>query len=199
MKYSQNDEEEHILNYFSGKPAGRFIDIGSFDVFKFSNVRALYDAGFSGVFVEPSPANYKGIADHYAWDSRITVLNIAVGEVNGEIDFYDCGGDAISTSDEAHMKKWERAGVKYTKIKVPQVSIVDFMNEYCKDVDFISIDTEATNMALFINIPDFVFKQISMLCIEHDNRQDEIEKKLKKFGFTTRYMNAENILLAKNQ
>lgn len=197
MKYSQNDEEEHILNYFSGKPAGRFIDIGAFHAEKFSNTRALFLAGWEGVLVEPAPENYRGIQEHYKDEPRIKVLNIAVGEVNGEIDFYDCGGDAISTSDEAHMKKWERVGVKYTKIKVPQVSVVDFMNEYCKDVDFISIDTEATNMALFINIPDFVWGQIKLVVIEHDNRQDEIEKKLKKFGFTTRYMNAENILLGK--
>lgn len=197
MKYSQSDEQLFIEDYFSDKKVGKFIDIGAYDVFKFSNVRRLYELGFSGVLVEPAPQNYKAIAEHYADDERIKVLNVAIGETNGEIDFYDCNGDAISTTDEAHKAKWEAAGVKYTKIKVQQVSVLDFFNQYGKDVDFISIDTELTNMVVFRNIPDWVWEQIKMLVIEHDQNQEEIEKTLSTFGFSTLYVNSENIILAK--
>lgn len=197
MSYSQNAEELYILDYFADKPNGRFIDIGSYDIFRFSNVRALYERQWDGVMVEPAPKNFKAIADHYKDEPRIKVLNVAVGEVGGEIDFYESDGDAVGTTDEAHMKKWGDAGVKYSKIKVQQVSVVDFMNEYCKDVDFISIDTEATNVAVFRAIPDFVWEQIKMLCIEHDLHQKEIEDKLSGFGFFKLYENGENIILAK--
>lgn len=197
MKYSQSDEQLFIEDYFSSTINGKFIDIGAYDVFKFSNVRALFEAGWGGIMIEPAPANFKAIADHYAKDERVTVLNIAIGEVSGEIDFYDCGGDAISTTDETHKAKWEAAGVNYTKIKVPQVSVVHFMNEYCKDVDFLSIDTEATNMIVFRNIPDWVWEQIKMLCIEHDGFQEEIETALAPYGFKALYTNSENIILAK--
>lgn len=197
MSYSQNSEESFILDYFKDRPTGKFIDIGAYHIERFSNTRALYLAGWSGILVEPAPKNYKAIADHYAGDSRIKVLNIAIGETTGEIDFYDSDGDAVSTSDEDHMKKWGSAGVKYTKIKVPQVSVEGFMKAYIDGVDFLSIDTEATNIVVFRNTPDFVWEQISMLCIEHDNFQDEIEEKLGIFGFSTLYVNAENIILAK--
>lgn len=197
MKYSQNDEQLYILDYFKEQKTGKFIDIGAYDVFRFSNVRALYEKGWKGILVEPAPQNYKAIADHYIIDKEIKVLNVAVGEENGEIDFYDSNGDAIGTSDESHMKKWEAGGVNYTKIKVPQVSVVDFCNEHCKDVDFLNIDTEATNMTVFRNIPDWVWEQVKMLCIEHDNGQAEIEEKLSDFGFSALYINGENIILAK--
>lgn len=194
--YSQNSEESFILDYFKDKPTGKFIDIGAYDVFKFSNTRALYEKGWFGVFVEPSPPNYKAIANHYKDSGLILVLNIAIGETTGEIDFYSCQ-DAVSTSDIDHKNKWEAAGVPFTKIKVQQVSVAEFMNEYCKYVSFLSIDTEGTNLAVFRNIPDFVFQQIKMICIEHDGHQDEMQAKLVRFGFATVYINAENLIMAK--
>lgn len=192
--FSQNLEEQYIVEYFKG--VGKFIDIGAYDVFKFSNTRKLYELGWSGILVEPSPENYKAIADHYKDELRITVLNFAVGDTNGEIDFYSCE-DAVSTSDIDHKNKWEAAGVPFRKIKVEQVSALEFMTVYCNGVDFLSIDTEGTNMTVFRNIPDFVFQQIKMICIEHDNATEEIEDRLKPFGFLPVYSNAENIILAK--
>lgn len=196
-QYSQNSEQLFIVDYFSDKPNGIFIDIGAYDTERFSNVRALYERGFKGILVEPAPSNYKGIAESYFDDKEITVFNVAIGENSGVIDFYDCNGDAISTTDIAHKAKWEAAGVKYTKIQVPQIGVVDFFNQYGKDCNMLSIDTEATNMVVFNNIEDWVWNQISLLVIEHDNHQEEIEEKLSKFGFSTLYINSENIILAK--
>lgn len=195
-KYSQNDEQLYIETYFKDYPNGKFMDIGAYDVFKFSNVRALYEKNWKGILVEPSPENFKSIADHYKDDKEIVVLNCAVGVTGGEIDFYSCE-DAVSTSDIDHKNKWEAAGVPYTKIKVMQVNVIDFMNQYCKDIDFLSIDTEGTNIQLFRQIPDFVFEQIKMICIEHDLHYEEIQARLNRFGFSVVHLNAENIILAK--
>jgi FkbM family methyltransferase len=195
MIYSQNLEEVFITEYFKDQ-VGKFIDIGAYDIFKFSNTRRLYELGWTGIMVEPAPENYKTISDFYKLDQRIEVLNCAVGMVGGEIDFYSCN-DAVSTSNIDHMEKWQAAGVPFVKIKVNQVNVIDFMNQYCHGVDFLSIDTEATNINIFRMIPDFVFDQIRMLCIEHDNNQEEIEARLKRFSFKTIHTNAENIILGK--
>lgn len=197
MKFTQNNEQDFIDSYFFDKPNGRFVDIGAYHIERFSNTRSLYLAGWGGVLVEPQPENFKAIYDHYKDDPKIQVLNVAVGEPAGEIDFYESNGDAVGTTDEAHMKKWGDVGVQYSKIKVKQVGVADFFNQYCKDVDFLSIDTEATNMNLFRNVPDFVWEQIQMLCIEHDTFQEEIEGKLAPFGFYAIHVNSENIILAK--
>jgi FkbM family methyltransferase len=197
MSFSQNSEDAFIVDYYCDKPTGRFIDIGAYHVEKFSNTRALYLAGWKGIMVEPSPQNYRAIADHYKDDEGVTVLNIAIGKETGEIDFYESDGDAVSTSEIGHMKKWGAAGVKYKKIKVLQLSVESFMQIYCKDIDFLSIDTEATNMELFRCVPKFVWEQISMICIEHDMHQHEIEETLAEYGFNTLHINGENIILAK--
>lgn len=196
--YGQNEEDRFIMAHFKNAPIGKWIDIGSYDVFKFSNVRALFEHGWKeGVMVEPAPANYKAIAEHYKDEPGINVLNVAIGAENAEIDFYDCGGDAISSSEIGHRDKWAAAGVQYTKIKVQQMAVVDFFNQYGKGTDFLSIDTESTNLAIFRLIEDWVWETISMLCIEHDGNQQEIEDKLIPKGFNTVYMNAENIILSK--
>lgn len=197
MSYSQNDEQLYIEDYFSEMATGKFLDIGAYDVFRFSNVRALYEKGWRGVLVEPAPQNFKSIAGHYKDEPKIKVLNVAIGETNGEIDFYESDGDAVGTTDEAHMKKWGDAGVKYSKVKVQQMSVVDFFNEHGKDVDFISIDTEATNIIVFRSIPDWVFERAQMICIEHDGFQDEIQERLADFKFFTLHINGENIILGK--
>jgi len=194
--YSQNAEQNFILDYFKGKPSGKFIDIGAYDTFKFSNTRALYERGFKGIFVEPVPKLFQAIFNHYKDDERIKVLNVAIGATTGEIDFYCCE-DAVSTSEKDHMQKWADAGVPFEIIKVPQMSVQDFMDEYGTDADFLSIDTEATNIIVFRAIPDWVWQRISMICIEHDNFITEIAIKLQKFGFKVEYINAENIILSK--
>src|SRR6478609_4530845 len=125
MSYSQNAEEQHILEYFKDQPTGRFLDIGAFDVFKFSNTRALFEKGWGGILVEPVPALYKAIADHYSPYQNIEVLNCAVGDRGGEIDFFE-SEDAVSTSNAAHAAKWTAGGVQYKMSKVNQVNTHDF-------------------------------------------------------------------------
>jgi FkbM family methyltransferase len=146
--------------------------------------------------VEPAPTQFNAIYEHYKDEPRIVTLNVAIGEFTGELDFYE-SLDAVSTSDVAHMTKWNNAGVPYNKIKVPQIKTKDFFDEYCHGVDFLSVDTEATNMAVFNAIPDFVFNQIKLFCIEHDYKHEEIKDRLREFGFYQLYFNGENIILGK--
>lgn len=197
MSHSQNNEEEVILDYFKGK-VGKFIDIGAFHVTALSNTRALYENGWSGVLVEADPMNYKPIEEHYNHEPRITVLNTAIGISDEDLVFYSSGGDAVSTSDLSHKKKWEGGGVKFNKITVPQMHIESFLEQHGKGTNFISIDTEATNMAIFNAIPDWFLDQVELFCIEHDNATEIIIDRLSRHGLTKIFtVNAENIIIGR--
>jgi hypothetical protein len=50
VSYSQNKEEEVILNYFNGH-VGTFVDLGANDGITFSNTRALAERGWKGVLI----------------------------------------------------------------------------------------------------------------------------------------------------
>lgn len=194
--YSQNLEEKYITEYFKDK-VGKFIDIGAFHVSALSNTRRLVELGWSGVLVEADEKNYKPIEDFYKSSNKIQVCNFAIGASNEDLVFYSSNGDAVSTSDIEHRDKWQKGGINYTETIVKQVHVLDFLEVFGKNIDFISIDTEATNMDIFRLIPDWFWSQLSMLCIEHDNGIAEIQAKLEPFGFKTNYINAENIILAK--
>src|SRR5271157_1849364 len=107
--YSQNREEEFIVDLLdAGKRTGHFLDIGAYDGKTFSNTLRLVELGWSGVCVEPSPTVFPALLKLHAGNERITLVNAAVTAANGFIDFWDAGGDAISTTDQAHRAKWAK-------------------------------------------------------------------------------------------
>lgn len=196
--YSQNNEEKFITSYFSEK-VGKFMDIGAYHPFKFSNTRKLYEIGWSGIYVEPSPICYGNFVEQYANDERITLINKAVVASDEKlIDFYEANGDAVSTRDEGHKHKWQNSGAKYNKILVEAINIADLLSIY-PDINFLNIDVESMNYELFMAIPNDVLRSIDMLCIEHDNWFHNIEGKMIEFGFEKLLLNSENIILAKKK
>ena len=48
--YSQNDEQDYILNYFQNAEPGKFLDIGGYDPLIFSNTRCLVEKDWAGVY-----------------------------------------------------------------------------------------------------------------------------------------------------
>ncbi len=200
MKYSQNNEQDFITQYFSGKQA-HFLEIGGYNPEKFSNTRALVLAGWGGVYVEPSPKCFKAFEEFYpkAQYPQIELLNVLIGaEDKAEATFFESNGDAISTTDVAHREKWEKGWkCKFDEIKVPMMSMKTLLDEYGGGVEFLNLDVESTNIALFNLIDDDFWKQLKMLCIEHDSQQAYIINKLKPFGFKELHRNGENLILVK--
>ena len=60
MRYSQNNEQDIIMQYFIGN-RGTFLDIGANDGVTLSNTYALQQAGWGGVLVEPSEEAFNRI------------------------------------------------------------------------------------------------------------------------------------------
>lgn len=197
--YSQNSEQDAILNYFNNSGKGlKYIEIGGYSPFTFSNTRALYELEASGIIVEPSPECMAEFEKEYANEPRIKLVQAAITDNDGIVEFYNSVGDAISTTDISHKEKWEKGyAVNYNKITVKSISMNTFLKEHGQDVDFINIDVESTNWQLFNLIPDWFFNRLKMICIEHDGKNIEMENKLKTFGFHKILLNAENLIMVK--
>ncbi len=196
--YSQNNEEDYILEYFKEKNNGKYLEIGSFHPTKFSNTRALYEKGWEGRLVEPSPKCMKNLEDAYSNEPRITLVQAAITDRDGIITFYEASSDAIGSTDVSHKQKWEKGcGVQYTEITVKAISMATFLKEHGDNVDFLNLDVEGTNMQLFDLIPDWFFSRLKMICIEHDNCNVEIMNKLSVFGFKQILLNNENLIAVK--
>jgi len=198
QKYSQNNEQDFIMDYFGSYTEGKFMDIGAYNPFKFSNTRCLYEIGFSGVIVEPSKICFENFVKEYAEDGSIVMLNYAVSDTDGVLKFYESNGDAVSTTDDSHKAKWENgSNVKFNEVSVPAMGMQRLVDVYGSDVDFLSLDTESTNLKLFNLLPDFFLRRLKGICIEHDSHQVQMMEKLSQYGFKQHHVNNENLVAFK--
>lgn len=195
--YSQNNEEEFIVNYFGSKQ-GKFMDIGAFHPYQLSNTRKLFELGWGGVYIEPSPICFQNFANEYSNNENITLINKAVvtNDIK-ELEFFESSGDAVSTSVASHRDLWLTAGIVFNPIKVETININELISNYGNEVNFLNIDVEAMNYELFCAIPNEFLSSIEMLCIEHDRNFEQIEQRMNMLGFKKILQNPENIILAK--
>jgi FkbM family methyltransferase len=215
MNYSQNSEQDIILNYFSDRK-GTFLDLGANDGVTLSNTRALAEIGWSGVLVEASPKAYAKLKDNYAslkvtshpgtpdkpHISNFDRYNIAIGTTNGIMKFKESGtllgsGDValVSTFHDSEMDRFKSV-VEYEEIEVKCLTWKAFM-EGCpvKYFDFISMDIEGSELDV---LPHMDLSNTLMICIEWNSKEDlkrEYEKYL--YGFKLIYTSAENLIYAR--
>jgi len=195
--YTQRDEEPFILNHFKNN-IGKFLDIGAYDGKTFSTTRALYKKGWSGICIEPSPSVLPALNKLYSKDEKVQIIEAAITETTGLVDFYDSGGDMISSVDTEHVKKWtEKAGCTFTKLQIKSYSVDDLFKKIGYDFEFISLDVEGTNLDIISKFPFDKLTKTKMICVEFDFKDTEIMKLVKPFGFTLLHRTAENLLLVR--
>lgn len=199
-KYSQNNEDQIILDYFKGK-TGTFISIGENDGITFSNVRALVEQGWTGVMVEPSPEAFKRMKENYKDFKGLYFYNFALGITNDEVEFWDSKthlnkGDhgLLSTLIDEERDRWR--GQQYEKIKVKCFRWKTFLNRLLiQKFDVISIDIEGMEVAVMKQMD---FTETSLVCAEwngNENTKKEFDKILS--GFKIIYTSPENLIYAR--
>ncbi len=195
--FSQRDEEKYILQFFR-ETKGRFLDIGAYDGKCFSTTHALALKGWSGVCVEPSPSVFPALQRLYQDNLDVKCLELAITDTSGEVDFYDSGGDLVSSVDLGHVQLWqEKGGCRFKKIKVASQTMFHLLEIIGYDFDFISLDVEGTNLSILKQFPFDRLKQTKMLCVEFESELGFILKLVKPFGFGLLHHTAENLLLTR--
>ena len=191
MVYSQNDEQDYILGYFSGFK-GTFLDIGANDGKNLSNTAALVDNGWEGVMVEPSPATFKQLSLNYCYNKRVQPINCAISDKSGAVKFYEAMDTLLSSMNEEQVKSW---GVPYNEIHVQCLTIPLLFKETGSNFDFISIDAEGMDLVILKQID---LTNVNMICVEHGNSfEKEVKEYCESFGMKQVMRNFENILMAR--
>lgn len=220
MSYSQNKEEEIILEYF-GEGYGTLLSIGENDGETLSNTRALILNGWSGLLIEASPKAYRRLdqlyINHYPF---IQTMCCVVAAKDGEILLYESGehlgkGDVglLSTTKPEEMKRWEvkdlavaSMGKRGREYKSVTKSSVDFHERIVpcltfdsvmkrsqfQTFDFITIDIEGTELEV---LPQMNFDRLGtkMVCVEFNGKNEEKFTEIMK-GFKLIHKNAENLI-----
>jgi FkbM family methyltransferase len=198
MNYSQNNEQEVILNYFKCH-RGAFLDLGANDGITLSNTRALAQLGWKGVLVDASPKAFKRLEENYPNKTDFHLYNLAIGDTNGLVKFHESGA-LLGASDVAlvstfHNHEMDRfkSVVSYEEIETKCLTWRAFI-EGCaiKDFDFISMDIEGNELQV---LPHMDLANTQLICIEW-NGKHELKSEYEKYlqGFSVIYTSGENLI-----
>lgn len=201
MKYSQNLEEQHILNYF-GDYVGTFLDLGCNDCLTFSNTRALALRKWRGVFVDASPKAMERCKTLYNGYKGYYFYEVAISTHNGKAIFNESGAlcgaadvGLVSTFHQSEMDRFKRT-VAYNPVEVKTFKWKTFLNRLkVREFDMISMDIENDELNV---LPHMDLSKTKLLCIEW-NSKPELKAEYEKYlqGFKVIYTSGENLIYAR--
>lgn len=202
--YSQNGEDDLILNLFSGKESGTILDIGAFDGKTFSNSLALIEKGWKAIMVEGSAFPFSSLFNLYKGNPNITLVNamITIEENSTPLKMYESPNSLVSTVDTKHFLSWKNRVETFNHPPFYEMytSTISFKNllTWIKQrnisLEFVSIDVEGFSATLSMNFnpDDFNTK---VIIIEHDNMQIQVENYFSNYGFKICGQTSENIIM----
>jgi FkbM family methyltransferase len=187
-------EEYHqlITEYFPEDYNGFFIDVGMSDPITYNNTYLLETLGWNGICIEPNKKycdNSVGI--------RKNVINCACGkeDLNDQeftiinSSFNEEGAISSLKIDERLIESHKHL-INFVKKKKVNVRKLDtLLDEFCKNndsiekIDFISIDTENTELDVLKGF-DIARWKPKLMIIENNFNENFIEDYLKDFGYT---------------
>lgn len=195
MSYSQSTEESVILEHCPA--TGTFLDIGAYDPRVFSNTRALYERGWSGVMVEPSPEPFLNLLREYGNDPRIRLINAAVtarvGHVRPLLKLF-ATADALSTTLETLRDRWGQNGGFYGSFLCADVSLEQILCLLDTAVRFVSIDTEGHSVEIFRRLVELAGPHC--VCVEHEDRKSDILAAAPRYRVV--HETTENLILVRS-
>ncbi|MEG0920877.1 MAG: FkbM family methyltransferase [Comamonas sp.] len=138
--YAQNFEDVMLWRALKNIENGFYIDIGAQDPVVDSVSMAFYEQGWRGVHVEPTQ-QYSAKLRNARLDE--IVEQVAIGDSQGNLTFYEFTDTGLSTADPVIAKKHQDAGFSVVKSEVLVVSLDFIFNKYGgKDINWLKIDVE---------------------------------------------------------
>lgn len=205
MSYSQNDEEDFIVQFFAGR-TGTFLDVGAFDGVGLSNTRRLLELGWRGVLVEPAAHNFvKLMANCQPYADQVILVQAAVSNQSilnrlTRLWIDDTPDRPWSTTiNSGLLEIGSVMRPSPLNVQVPTISINRLLT--FGPFHFISIDAEWEDLAILKEM--FTTQECAMICVEPRNAMEREEMKglltsKAGYGFTIAKETPENIIATRD-
>jgi FkbM family methyltransferase len=138
---------------FGQRADGCFVEVGAFDGETYGNTAGLADLGWTGLYVEPVPAAFEQCCRRHAANSRVKVLNCAIGASDGTAalwvarEFSSMVRDHI---DHGVAQGW-MPPIDYERIEVPQLRLAAALGQagIAPGFDLLVVDVEGAEEQVF--------------------------------------------------
>lgn len=148
-----------------------YVDVGAHHPTHFSNTARFYDAGGSGINIEPNPVLYSRFKDDRPRDTN---LNMGIASAPGVLKFHLIAGDpTLSTFDDEQLSRLVASGHRrQASIDVPVDTLTRIIDVYApgRRIDLLSIDVEGMDFA--------VLQSLDL----HQHRPQVIEVEINEYG-----------------
>lgn len=197
------------IKYFGYKDNGYFVDIGAYDGFSHSNTMGLAMAGWSGICYEPIYDAYRVCIDNHTHHKNIKVINKAIGNRNGTVDFYISGPLSTYSDYYRNTNFWaaEYRGARIVTVDIVRLDDTLIENDVPVDFDVLSLDVEGseTDVLMYFNINYWRPKMAIVEAQEHHpapelrNQAPFINKFFKDAGYDKIYSDEINNIYVINE
>ena len=140
ISYAQNAEDVRLWRVFRTKPGGFYVDVGAGDPERHSVTKLFYDAGWSGLNIEPGPT-YPLLVTARPRDAN---LNVAVSTEEGIADFWISSPDSGLSSFVALDEELTPEGFSFEQTRVRCARLDTLIEEHAagREIDFLKVDVE---------------------------------------------------------
>jgi FkbM family methyltransferase len=164
ISYAQHCEDVVLHRALGHIERGFYVDVGAYRPVDHSATKLFYDAGWSGINLEPCQRWVDELMVHRPRDRN---LRVAVSDRQGEIEFHEVGGsELLSTTRGETAQELRRRGINVMSYKVPTRTLADILDEHApSDVHFLKVDVEGAE-TLVLRGADFSRHRPWVLVIE---------------------------------
>jgi FkbM family methyltransferase len=191
--YGQWQTDKIIESYFDKDYIGTCIEVGAADGVKGSNTYYFEKKGWKVLCIEPNPKyknnieKYRKLIRYFACgaESKKTEMTIfEVGEKNIMSSLSSISPDQRLVNDHINIinKSYKIEVQQSTLNNILENEVLDTEFEEIEEIDFISIDTEGTEIEVLKGI-DFNKYKIKLLVVENNYNDSIIEDYLREFGY----------------
>lgn len=141
ISYAQNFEDVMLNRLFPNENSGFYIDVGAHHPVIDSVTKAFYEKGWRGINIEPVKEYFDLLQKER---NRDVNLNIALGEKESELEFFELESTGLSTFDQQMAYQLAEVGnFTVNSYKVPLKKLADICQEKVTcQINFLKIDVE---------------------------------------------------------
>ena len=141
ISYAQNLEDVLLWRALGHIKNGFYIDVGANDPVDHSVTKAFYDAGWSGINIEPLPAFHLEFTRQRPRDIN---LDVAAGASDGSLTLFDVPSvNGWASPDRAVADAHRAGGFEVAELTVPVRTLAGICANYVKgDIHFLKVDVE---------------------------------------------------------
>ena len=186
MYYSQHGEDRYVESMFIGKTNGVCIEVGAYDGISISNTLFFENLGWKCLCIEPINSAYEACKKVRKEAIQCCISSKDDADKEFTIFHLDTNLCAISSLEpdirliQSHAHLISNRTTQMVKVR-SLTSLLDEIN-YPTDIDFVSIDTENTELDVLKGI-NFSKYNIKVLLIENNFNEPFCEDYLKSFGY----------------